>query len=76
MQLNKNKEMDKMENLITGQKLAITGNEKDFHGFEDGTIVEFLTESNAPVFGYMVRGEDAEGTEITVKVLDEHIKQA
>ena len=65
-----------MENLITGQKLAITGNEKDFHGFEDGTIVEFLNESNAPVFGYMVKGKDAEGTEITVKVLDEHTKQA
>ena len=65
-----------MKNLITGQKLIITGNEVDFHGFEDGTTVEFLTESNAPVFGYVVRGEDAEGTEITVKVLDEHIKQA
>ena len=67
--------MDKMENLITGDRLIITGNEVDFHGFEDGTIVEFLTESNAPVFGYMVKGKDAEGTEITVKVLDEHIKQ-
>jgi len=65
-----------MKNLITGQKLIITGDEKDFHGFEDGTKVEFLRESNAPVFGYMVRGKDAEGTEITVKVLDEHIKQA
>ena len=65
-----------MENLITGDRLIITGNEVDFHGFEDGTKVEFLRESNAPVFGYMVKGEDAEGTEITVKVLDEHIKQA
>ncbi len=68
--------MDKMENLITGDKLIITGNEVDFHGFEDGAEVEFLTESEAPVFGYMVRGKDAEGTEVTVKVLDEHIKQA
>ena len=53
--------MDKMENLITGDRLIITGNEKDFHGFE---------------VGYMVKGKDAESTEITVKVLDEHIKQA
>ena len=59
-----------MENLITGQKLIITGNEKDFHGFEDGTIVEFLRESNAPVFGYMVKRKDVEGTKITVEVLD------
>lgn len=65
-----------MENLTTGQKLIITGNEKDFHGFEGGTEVEFLRESEAPVFGYMVKGKDAEGTETTVKVLDEHIKQA
>ena len=64
-----------MENLITGDKLRIVGNEKDFHGFEDGTEVEFLTESEAPIFGYMVQGKDVEGTEITVKVLNEHVKK-
>ena len=63
--------------IIEGMtKLIITGKEKDFHGFEDGTKVEFLRESNAPVFGYMVKGKDVEGTKITVKVLDEHIEQA
>lgn len=63
-----------MENLITGDKLRIVGNEKSFHGFEDGTVVEFLREHEAPVFGYMVRGI-SEGTEITVKVLDEHVEE-
>ena len=65
-----------MGDLITGDKLIITGNEKDLHGFEDGTEVEFLRESNGPIFGYMVMGKDVRGDEITVKVLDEHTKQA
>lgn len=60
------------ENMATGQKLVIKGNEKDFHGFEDGTIVEFLREHSAPVFGYMVQGKDSSGDTIKVKILDEH----